>query len=316
MKDAILVMGAAGQIGSELVTFLLSVYGNRVVASDVRPLPQMDLPTEVHDCTDGNRTAEIIKKYGVKTIYNLPSLLSFTAEQTPQKAFEVNLMGLHNTLEAARQFGCAVFTPSTIGVFSEETPKDKTPQNTVMRPKTMYGVTKLSGELLCDYYYYKYGLDTRGVRYPGLISYKTEPGGGTTDFAVEIFIEALKNNSYTSYISKGSFLDMMYMPDALHAAVTLMEANPEKLSIRNAFNVTAMSLDPESLAQSIRKYLPDFRLSYQIDPVRQHIADSWPHSMDDSEAAKQWGWKPNFTLDSMTQDMIAKLREAASSSTN
>jgi nucleoside-diphosphate-sugar epimerase len=313
MEKNILVMGAVGQIGSELTVRLRAIYGeNRVIASDIR-LPSYGIlqegPFEIHDATDGARTSAILGKHKIGLIYNLPALLSATAEQFPQKAFEVNLVGLHRTLEAARQYNCAVFTPSTIGVFGENTPKDLTPQDTIMRPHTMYGVTKVAGELLCDYYHYKYGLDVRGVRYPGIISNKTLPGGGTTDYAVEIFYRALETGEYTSYLKADTQLDMMYMPDALNAAIQLMEADGSKLRHRNAFNVTAMNFDVETLAAEIRKHLPHFKLSYSIDPMRQSIADSWPNQLDDSEARQQWNWNPEYDLTSMTTDMIEALSD-------
>ncbi|RME93871.1 MAG: NAD-dependent epimerase/dehydratase family protein [Bacteroidetes bacterium] len=313
MNKNILVMGAVGQIGSELTTRLREIYGDsRVIASDIR-LPSYDIlqegPFEIHDATDGARTAAILAKHKIGLIYNLPALLSATAEQFPQKAFEVNLVGLHRTLEAARAYSCAVFTPSTIGVFGANTPKELTPQDTIMRPHTMYGVTKVAGELLCDYYYYKYGLDVRGVRYPGIISNKTLPGGGTTDYAVEIFYKALEKGTYTSYLRADTQLDMMYMPDALHAAIQLMEADPTRLRHRNAFNVTAMNFDVQTLAAEIQKHLPNFTVNYCVDPMRQAIADSWPNRLDDSEARKQWNWQAAYDLPAMTSDMLNALSD-------
>lgn len=216
--------------------------------------------------------------------------------------------GLYNVLEVAREENCSVFTPSSIAAFGDSTPKDNTPQDTIQRPNTIYGVTKVAGELLCDYYYHKFGVDTRGVRFPGLISYETLPGGGTTDYAVHIYYDALKHKKYTSFIAKGTKMDMMYMPDALKAIIQLMEADPSKLIHRNAFNVTAMSFDPEEIAASIRKYIPEFELDYDVDPVRQAIAESWPNSLDDSAAREEWGWNPDYDLDSMTKDMLEKLR--------
>ena len=214
---------------------------------------------------------------------------------------------MYNVLEVAREHKCAVFTPSSIGAFGPTTPLDDTPQDTIQRPNTMYGVTKVAGELLCDYYYKRFGVDTRGVRYPGIISNVTLPGGGTTDYAVEIFYEAIKNKKYTCYIAAGTFLDMMYMPDAIKAAIDLMEANPDKLEHRNAFNVTAMSFDPEIIANEIKKHIPELTWDYDVDPVRQAIAETWPNNMDDSAAKEEWGWKPAFELPEMTKDMIEKL---------
>ena len=215
----------------------------------------------------------------------------------------------YNVLEVVREVGIAVFTPSSIAAFGAGTPADNTPQDTIQRPNTMYGVTKVAGELLCDYYYWKFGVDTRGVRFPGIISYETLPGGGTTDYAVHIFYEALKNKKYTSFIKAGTFMDMMYMPDALKAIHDLMEANPDKLRHRNAFNVTAMSFEPEMLAAEIKKHIPEFQMSYDVDPVRQSIAESWPNSLDDSCARQEWGWCPEYDLSSMTIDMLHKLAE-------
>jgi len=308
----IFVIGAGGQIGSELTLLLRNLYGNdNVGASDIRNLPKGKLrdsgPFEIVDCLDINRISEVVKKYKIDTIYHLAAILSGVAEAKPQLAWNVNINGLYNVLEVARENKCAVFTPSSIGAFGPNTPKDKTPQDTIQRPTTMYGVTKVAGELLCDYYHKRFGVDTRGVRYPGIISNATLPGGGTTDYAVEIYYEAIKNKKYTCYIAAGTFMDMMYMPDALDAAVKIMEADSSKLIHRNAFNITAMSFDPEMIAASIKKYIPDFTMDYNIDPIRQEIADSWPNTLDDSAARKEWGWNPTFDLDKMTRDMIEVL---------
>jgi nucleoside-diphosphate-sugar epimerase len=312
MQQMILVTGALGQIGSELTTELRKVYGNdQVIASDIKPNPNGSAlaagPFHLLDCLDAGRVAEIVKQYQVKTIYHLAAILSAVAEARPQLAWQVNMNGLYNVLEVAREYHCSVFTPSSIGAFGPITPADRTPQDTIQRPQTMYGVTKVAGELLCDYYFHRFGVDTRGLRYPGLISYQTLPGGGTTDYAVEIYYEAIKNRKYTCYLKQGTFLDMMYMPDALSAAMSLMEADPTRLKHRNAFNITAMSVDPESIAAAIRRHIPDFKIDYQIDPVRQAIADSWPNSLDDRAAREEWGWQPKYTLETMTQDMLTKL---------
>ena len=309
----ILVLGALGQIGSELTIALRGIYGeNNVIASD-RVSPQKEKteegPFEIIDCTNGELTNNAVKKHNVNVIYNLPSLLSANAERYPQKAFEVNLIGLFKTLEVARENSCAVFTPSTIGVFGESAPKDNTPQETILRPKTMYGVTKVSGELLADYYHHKYGLDTRGLRYPGIISHKTLPGGGTTDYAVEIFFHALKYGKYTSYLKAGTFTDMMYMPDAIRATIELMESNGSELRFRNTYNVTAMSFDIQTLANEIKKHIPAFKLSYEIDPVRQQIADSWPNKIDDSAAKNDWNWKAKYGIREMVEDIIQNVKE-------
>jgi nucleoside-diphosphate-sugar epimerase len=214
-----------------------------------------------------------------------------------------------NALETARELNAQFFTPSSIGAFGPSTPKNNTPQDTIMRPTTMYGVNKVAGELLADYYYHKFGVDTRGLRFPGLISHVALPGGGTTDYAVEIYYEAVKNRKYTSYIDRGTFMDMMYMPDALNAIIDLMEADSSRLKHRNSFNVTAMSFAPEDIAASITKHMPGFEMSYKVDPERQRIADSWPNSIDASAAKEEWGFKYEYDLDKMTQDMLEKLRE-------
>lgn len=309
----ILVTGALGQIGSELIMKLRDIYGaDQVIATDIRkkeddPVVQSG-PFEVLDVTDGNRMFELAKKHGVDTIMHLAALLSATAEAKPLLAWNLNMGGLVNALEAARELNCQFFTPSSIGAFGPTTPKDNTPQDTIQRPTTMYGVNKVSGELLCDYYYQKFGVDTRGVRFPGLISYVAPPGGGTTDYAVDIYYKAIQHGAYTSYIGKGTYMDMMYMPDALNAIVSLMEADASKLIHRNAFNVTAMSIEPEDVAAAIRKHIPEFTLSYEVDPVRQAIANSWPNSIDATAAMQEWGFKAEYDLGKMTEDMLAKLR--------
>ncbi|MBP8707670.1 MAG: L-threonine 3-dehydrogenase [Caldisericia bacterium] len=308
----ILVTGSVGQIGSELTPALRDRYGSdNVIAGGHRTKPSKELldggPFEIVDCGDLNQLTEVIKKYNIGTVYHLAAILSAVGEKNPQLAWSVNINGLYNVLEVAREFNLAVFVPSSIAAFGPSTPKINTPQDTIQRPTTIYGVTKVSGELLCDYYFKRFGIDTRGVRYPGIISYVTPPGGGTTDYAVEIFYEAIQNKHYTCPLKKGTSLDMMYMPDAIKAAINLMEANPDKLIHRNAFNVTAMQLKPEILEESIKKYIPEFRMDYEIDPLKQGIADSWPDSMDDSCAREEWGWKPDYNLESMTKDMLDKL---------
>ena len=310
--EKILVTGAVGQIGSELTMALRKRYGNdNVVAGFNRTQPGETLknsgPCEMVDCTNIEQIKEVVKKYNIDTIYHLAAILSAVAEAKPNLAWKVNIDALYNVLEVAREHGCAVFTPSSIGAFGESTPLDNTPQDTIQRPSTMYGVTKVAGELLCDYYFKRFGVDTRGVRYPGIISNETLPGGGTTDYAVEIYYEAIKNKKYTCNLGKGTYLDMMYMPDAIKAAIDIMEADPAKLKHRNAFNVTAMSFDPEKLAASIKKVIPEFVLEYDVDPVRQAIANSWPNSMDDSAAREEWGWNPEYDLEAMTKDMLEVL---------
>jgi len=308
----ILVTGAVGQIGSELTLSLREKYGNdNVVAGGRKTKPSDKLlnsgPFEVVDCVDANALANVVKKYNIDTIYHLAAILSAVAEANPVLAWNVNINGLYNVLEVSREFNCAVFTPSSIGAFGPTTPLDNTPQDTIQRPNTMYGVTKVSGELLCDYYYKRFGVDTRGVRYPGIISNETLPGGGTTDYAVEIYYEAIKHKKYTCNLPAGTFLDMMYMPDAIKAGIDLMEADPSKLKHRNAFNVTAMSFDPEIIAESIRKYIPEFTMDYDVDLVKKAIAETWPNSMNDSAAREEWGWEPEYDLETMTKDMIEVL---------
>jgi nucleoside-diphosphate-sugar epimerase len=309
----ILITGSLGQLGSELVPELRKRYGpSRVVGTDLRPPKQGDPaasagPFELLDCRDGRAMDNLIKKYRIDTLYHLAALLSATSEADPQKAWDINIGGLATVLETARENDCAVFTPSSIGAFGPSTSKIYTPQDTLQRPTTMYGVTKVTGELLCDYYYHKYGVDTRGVRYPGLISNVTLPGGGTTDYAVEIYYEAVKNRRYTCFLKGDTYLDMMYMPDAIRAAIDIMEADPARLRHRNAFNITAMSFCPEDQAAYIRKYIPEFELFYAVDPVRQAIANSWPTSREDYAARVEWGWKPLYDLDGMTEDMLRTL---------
>lgn len=309
MKTKILVTGALGQIGSELVTALRARYGEEaVIASDVRMPPRgTDGPFEFVDCTNQRSLQEAIRRNGVGTIYHLAALLSAVAESKPQVAWDVNMGGLYRVLEVARESRCSVFFPSSIGAFGTGTPPDHTPQDTVQRPTTMYGVTKVAGELLCDYYNQRFNVDTRGVRFPGLISHGAPPGGGTTDYAVEIFYEAIRHRHYTCFLGPDTRLDMMYMPDAMKAAIEVMEVDPSRLIHRNAFNVTAMNFTPEELAAEIRKHIPELKIDYQVDPVRQAIADSWPNSLDDSAAREEWEWKPEFDLPSMVREMLENL---------
>ncbi|MFD2443991.1 L-threonine 3-dehydrogenase [Bacillus sp. CGMCC 1.16607] len=307
----ILITGALGQIGSELTGTLRNIYGNdNVLATDIRK-NESDAantgPFEILDVMDGQKMVDLAKKYEVDTIIHMAALLSATAEAKPVFAWNLNMGGLMNALETARELGCQFFTPSSIGAFGPTTPKDNTPQDTIQRPTTMYGVNKVAGELLADYYYYKFGVDTRGLRFPGLISYVTPAGGGTTDYAVDIYYEAIKNGRYTSYIDKGTYMDMMYMPDALNAIVNLMEADASKLKHRNSFNVTAMSFDPEEIAAEIKKHISGFEISYEVDPIRQGIANSWPNSIDATAAKEEWGFKAEYDLAKMTKDMLEKL---------
>ncbi len=308
----ILVTGAVGQIGSELTMTLRKRYGaENVVAAGRKTKPSAELrdsgPFEFIEVTDYDAVNAVVKKYDVGTIYHLAAILSAVGEAKPQLAWKVNVDGVMVMLELSREYGCALMVPSSIGAFGPSTPKDGTPQDTIQRPTSMYGVTKVSGEILCDYYYTKYGVDTRGLRYPGLISHVALPGGGTTDYAVDIYYKALEDKKYECFLSEETRMDMMYMPDAIDAAIDLMEADPSNLEHRNAFNVTAMNFTPKEIAQSVKKVIPEFEISYKIDPVRQGIADSWPNSMDDSAARKEWGWDPKFGLEKMTEDMLKNL---------
>ncbi len=308
----ILIIGSGGQIGTELVKKLRGIYGNEnVVASDLRQLTgeiAENGPFERIDSTNMMQIIEVVKKYNIDTIYNLAAILSATAELNPMLGWNVGIGSLVNCLEVARVFGCAVFTPSSIGAFGPDTPKDMTPQDTIQRPNTIYGVTKVTGELLSDYYFKRFGVDTRSVRFPGLISNLTLPGGGTTDYAVEIYYSAVKGEKFICPLEKGTFMDMMYMPDALDAMVDIMEADPSKLIHRNSFNVTAMSFDPEILYNTIKKYIPTFEMEYKPEPIKQAIANSWPNSLDDSCARNEWGWNPKYDLDKMSVDMIETLK--------
>jgi len=307
----ILILGAGGQIGSELTPALRKIYGEaNVVATDINDNINevvKEGPFYQLDALDRKSYAEIIKKHDIDTIYNMVALLSATGEKDPTLAWNINMGALINSLEIAKELNCAVFTPSSIGAFGPDTPPDNTPQDTIQRPTTIYGVCKVSGELLSDYYYKRFGVDTRGVRYPGIISNVTLPGGGTTDYAVDIYYEAIKKQQYTCFLDKGTFLDMMYMPDAIKAAIELMEADPAKLKHRNCFNVTSMSFDPELIYAEVKKHIPEFKMDYNVDQARQAIANTWPNSMDDSVARKEWGWNPSFNLATMTEDMLKVL---------
>ena len=312
MKN-VLVIGATGQIGSELTMVLRKHLGNEhVVAGYITGAePKGELkesgPAELCDVTSAEMIEGIVNKHKVDTIYNLAALLSVVAERKPLLAWHIGIDGLMNVLEVARQHGCAVFTPSSIGSFGPETPSVKTPQDTVQRPRTIYGVSKVTTELLSDYYFHKFGVDTRAVRFPGLISNVTPPGGGTTDYAVDIYYAAVRGEKFVCPIQAGTYMDMMYMPDALNAAIQLMEADPARLVHRNAFNIASMSFAPEEIYAAIKKYKPDFEMVYDVDPLKQAIASSWPDSLDDTCARQEWDWAPHYDLDSMTRDMLEKL---------
>lgn len=312
--ENILIIGATGQIGSELTMELRRRYGNDhvvagyIIGSEPKGELKESGPSEVVDVTDGEMIASVVKKYHIDAIYNLAALLSVVAESRPKLAWKIGIDGLWNVLEVARENGCAVFTPSSIGSFGPSTPHVGTPQDTIQRPQTIYGVSKVTTELLSDYYFHKYGVDTRAVRFPGLISNITLPGGGTTDYAVDIYYSAVRGEKFVCPIKQGTLMDMMYMPDALNAAIKLMEADPARLIHRNAFNIASMSFAPETIFEAIKKEIPSFEIEYNPDPLKQSIADSWPDSMDDSCARAEWDWKPEYDLESMTKDMIVKLR--------
>lgn len=309
----VLIIGSTGQIGSELTLELRKRYGNEnIVAGYIKGAEPKGIlkesgPAELVDVTDVQMIADVVKKHGIDTIYNLAALLSVVAESKPRLAWKIGIDGLWNVLEVAREQKCAVFTPSSIGSFGDNTPHDDTPQDTIQRPKTIYGVSKVTTELLSDYYFHKYGVDTRSVRFPGIISYMTLPGGGTTDYAVDIYYNAVRGDKFVCPIAKGTYMDMMYMPDALNAAITLMEADPTRLIHHNGFNIAAMSFDPEMIYNEIKKHKPDFEMIYDVDPLKEAIATSWPNKMDDSCARAEWDWKPQFDLSSMTVDMLEKL---------
>ena len=313
MKN-VLVIGATGQIGSELTMELRSRYGNShvvagfIIGAEPKGVLKESGPSAIADVTDADAVAKVVRDYQIDTIYNLAALLSVVAERNPRLAWKIGIDGLWNVLEVAREYHCAVFTPSSIGSFGLSTPHVMTPQDTIQRPSTIYGVSKVTTELLSDYYFMKYGVDTRSVRFPGIISYVTPPGGGTTDYAVDIYYYAVRGEKFICPIKEGTLMDMIYMPDALHASIALMEADPTKLVHRNSFNLASMSFAPETIYAAIKKHMPYFEMEYQVDPLKQHIADSWPDCMDDSCARQEWGWQPKYDLETMTVDMLEKLK--------
>lgn len=314
MKN-ILIIGATGQIGSELTMELRKRYGNEhviagyIVGSEPKGELKESGPSEIVDVTNATMIQDVVKKYQIDTIYNLAALLSVVAESKPQLAWKIGIDGLWNVLEVARIEKCAVFTPSSIGSFGPGTPPVQTPQDTIQRPKTIYGISKVTTELLSDYYYSKYGVDTRAVRFPGLISNVTPPGGGTTDYAVEIYYAAVRGEKFICPIKPGTYMDMMYMPDALNVAIELMEVDGSRLIHRNAFNVASMSFEPTMIYNEIKKHIPTFEIEYQVDALKQSIAESWPDSLDDTCAREEWGWKPEYDLTTMTEDMLIKLKK-------
>jgi nucleoside-diphosphate-sugar epimerase len=308
-KEKILITGALGQIGSDLTDFLRKQYGeNCVVASDLKDGKAEFGLYEKLDVMDKNDLAQIVKKHEITIIYHLAAILSAAGEKNPQLCFDVNIIGLYNVLEVARELNLKqLVIPSSIAVFGPETPRDNTPQQTIILPKTMYGVSKAAGELICDYYVAKYGLDVRGIRYPGLISWKAPAGGGTTDYAVEIFYEALLNKKYECFLQENTVLPMMYMEDAIRGTFELSQAPFANLKNHSNFNFAGMSFSCAELADEIKKHIPEFEISYKPD-FRQKIADSWPKSIDDSQARQQWNWKPEFDLAKMSEDMIKNLK--------
>lgn len=317
MTDTILIIGASGQIGSELTVKLREIYGaDKVIASDIRKGSDALVdsgPFEVLDATNQQQIEKVIDKYNVGTVYLMAAMLSATAEKSPMKAWELNMNSLFIILNLAKDKRIQkVFWPSSIAVFGPTTPADKTPQTTVMEPSTVYGISKQAGERWCEYYYNRYGVDVRSIRYPGLISYKTPPGGGTTDYAVEIYHEALAKGSYTCFLKAGTFLPMMYMDDAIQATIQLMDAPSEKIKIRSSYNLAGVSFDPEEIAASIKKQLPEFTIDYAPD-FRQAIADSWPNSIDDSKAKKDWDWQHRFDLNKITETMLQNLQQSEKS---
>lgn len=311
MKTKILVTGACGQIGSELTLALRERYGrDNVIASDIAG-PNAELgesgPFEFIDCTNFDRMINIVKKNEIGTLYHLAAILSAAGEENPQLAWKVNMDGLYNVMEIARQTHCDVFAASSPAVFGPNAPKDNTPQDVSLRPTNIYGVTKVAGELLCDYYHLRYGLDTRGLRFSGVISYKTIPQGGITDYAVEMCYEAIKQKRYTCFLKSGTYLPFMYIKDAIKAAIDVMEADPDKLIHRNAYNVSAVNFEPEMVANEIKKFIPDFVLDYKVDPIRQGIADSGTRGMDDRDAREEWGWNHSYDLPAMIEDMLENI---------
>lgn len=307
----ILVTGAGGQIGTELVPALRRAFGEEaVLATDLREPPPGG-PAALLDCTDAAAFADAARRHRADAVYHLAAMLSAKGEREPLLAYRVNMGCLLNALEVARAHGCALFFPSSIAAFGPDSPRDPTPQVAIQRPTSMYGITKVAGELLCDYYHRRWGVDVRGLRFPGLISHSHPPGGGTTDYAVEIFHAAVAAGRYTCFLAAGTQLDMMYMPDAVRASIEVMAADGASLRHRNAYNVTAMQVTPERLAAAIREHLPEFEIDYRVDPVRQAIADSWPRRLDDSAAREEWGWRPEYDLPALAADMIERLSAAS-----
>lgn len=312
MSETILIIGASGQIGNELTQELRSVYGNNnVIGSDIREGSEEMMtsgPFEIIDATDKEAVLKVVKKHNVSQVYLLAAMLSVTAEQFPKKAWDLNMNSLLGVLDLAKEKHIKqVYWPSSIAVFGPTTPKENTPQKTIMEPSTVYGISKLAGEFWCNYYHEKYGVDVRTMRYPGIISWKTKPGGGATDYAVDIYFKAIKEGKFECFLSKKTRLPMMYMNDAVAATIQLMQAKSADIKLRTGYNLAAIDFTPEEIALEIKKHIPDFEISYNPD-FRQKIADSWPSSIDDSEARKDWNWKHKFNLSSMTAEMLANIK--------
>tara|TARA_B110000908_G_scaffold168722_1_gene224240 strand:- start:4377 stop:5318 length:942 start_codon:yes stop_codon:yes gene_type:complete len=313
MSETILIIGASGQIGNELTQELRSIYGNNnVIGSDIKEGSEEMMtsgPFEIIDATDKEAVLRVVKKYNVSQVYLLAAMLSVTAEQYPKKAWDLNMNSLLGVLDLAKEKHIKqVYWPSSIAVFGPTTPKKNTPQKTIMEPSTVYGISKLAGEFWCNYYHEKYGVDVRTIRYPGIISWKTKPGGGTTDYAIDIYFKALKEGKFECFLSEKTRLPMMYMDDAVAATIQLMQAKPADVKLRTGYNLAAIDFTPEEMALEIKKHIPDFKISYNPD-FRQQIADSWPSSIDDSEARKDWNWKHKFDLSSMTTEMLANIKD-------
>ncbi len=312
MEKRILIIGASGQIGNELTMYLRNMYSNQnVIASDIREASSIVMesgPFEILDAMNAKAIEEIVTNYKITDVYLMAAMLSATAEKYPIKGWDLNMTSLFNVLNLAKDKKIEkVFWPSSIAVFGPTTPKINTPQHTIMEPATVYGISKQTGERWCEYYHKRYSVDVRSIRYPGLISYKTPPGGGTTDYAIEIFHKAIENKKYTCFLNAQTALPMMFMDDAINATVNIMLAPPQKIKIRNAYNLAALSFNPQELAASIQKHIPDFTINYKPD-FRQAIADSWPASIDDAVARKDWGWQHTIDLDKMTKIMIDNLK--------
>ncbi|WP_422082372.1 NAD-dependent epimerase/dehydratase family protein [Ulvibacterium sp.] len=312
MRKSILILGACGQIGTELTFNLRETYGNEsVIASDIREGSEnlMDSgPFELLDATDYDVLEEVVAYYEIDEVYLMAAMLSATAEKFPERAWNLNMNSLFNVLNLAKDKKIErIFWPSSIAVFGPNTPKTNTPQHTIMEPSTVYGISKQSGERWCNYYHHKFGVDVRSLRYPGLISWKTQPGGGTTDYAVEIYHKALTEGTYTCFLNKDTELPMMFMEDAIRATLQLMATDAERIGIRSSYNLSAMSFSPKEIAQSIKEHIPEFEIFYEPD-FRQDIADSWPNSINDSEARQDWGWKPDFNLEKTTKEMLGNLK--------